>query len=108
VPNLRSSPTLVPEALMARFSLDQIEQLEKELDSPSPPTSQVCAELKQGSISRKIVDVWIESHKGKVNPWIGLLPTPHRSPVRTLREFLVKAKVVERPKELKHGGDRGI
>ena len=52
-----TTPTLVSEALKASFSLEQIKQAEAELDSPSSLTSKVCSELKQGAISRRIVDI---------------------------------------------------
>jgi hypothetical protein len=102
-----SSPMLVSEALMVGVSMDQIMQAENELESPPSSTSQVCDEHMQGLISRKIVDVWIENYKGKVHPWIGPLPTPHRSPLCTFGDFLAKAKVVESPNEHKWGSGMG-
>lgn len=69
------------------------------MESPSSSASKVHYDLKQGSISKGIVDVWIENHKGKVKPWEGPLPSPHRSPLRTFGGVLAKAMIVERPNE---------
>jgi hypothetical protein len=102
-----TTPTLVSEALKASFSLEQIKQAEAELDSPSSLTSKVCSELKQGAISRRIVDIWIENRKGKVKPWAGPLPSPRQSPLRTFGDILAKAKVVERSTEFKRGSGMG-
>jgi hypothetical protein len=57
---------LVSEALHAGFSLEQIKHADAELDSPPQPSTQVGTNLKQGSISKQIVDVWIANRKGKV------------------------------------------
>jgi hypothetical protein len=102
-----TTPTLVSEALKASFSLEQIKQAEAKLDSPSSLTSKVCSELKQGAISRRIVDIWIENHKGKVKPWAGPLPSPRRSPLHTFGDVLAKAKVAERSNEFKRGSGMG-
>jgi hypothetical protein len=87
-----TTPTLFFEALHARFLLEQIKPVEAELDSPPQSSSKVRTNLKQGSISKKIVDVWIMNCKGKVYPWTGPLPFPRRSPLRTLGDIFAKAK----------------
>jgi hypothetical protein len=69
------------------------------LESPSSSASKVHYDLKQGSISKGIVDVWIENHKGKVKPWEGPLPSPRQSPLCTFGDVLARAKIVEHPNE---------
>jgi hypothetical protein len=91
-----ATPTLVAEAIAAGFSIDQIQQAGNELDSYSSSASKVYAELEQGSVVKRIVDVWVDSRKGKVKPWKCPLPLPRRSPVRTFGDVLAKAKVEER------------
>jgi hypothetical protein len=68
--------TLVSKALYAGFSLDQIKHIEAELDSPPQSSTKVHTNLRQGSISKQIVDVWIMNCKGKVKPWSSPLPSP--------------------------------
>jgi hypothetical protein len=68
--------TLVSKALYAGFSLDQIKHIEAELDSPPQSSTKVHTNLRQGSISKQIVDVWIMNRKGKVKPWSSPLPSP--------------------------------
>jgi hypothetical protein len=59
-----STPTLISEALNAGFSLEQIKIAEVELDSPQQSSTQVCSNLKQGSISQ-LIDVWTANRKVK-------------------------------------------
>jgi hypothetical protein len=48
------------------------------------------------SISKKIVEVWVQNQKNKVKPWVGPLPSPRRSLLRTLGDVLANAKYVDR------------
>jgi hypothetical protein len=72
-----STPTLVTKAIAAGFSLDEIQQAGNELDSSSSSALKVCIELTQGSVVKRIIDVWVDSRKGKVKQWRGPLPVPH-------------------------------
>jgi hypothetical protein len=60
-----STPTLISEALNTGFSLEQIKIAEAELDSPQQSSTQVCSNLKQGSISKQLIDVWTANRKVK-------------------------------------------
>jgi hypothetical protein len=53
------SPTLVREAIEAGFTVNQICQAEQELSSPSPATPMASKHLKEGSIAKRIIDVWV-------------------------------------------------
>jgi hypothetical protein len=94
-----SSRMLVAKALKVGFSLDQNKQAGNELESPSSSASKVYSNLKQGSISKRIVDVLIKNHKGKVKPGEGPLPSPRQLPLCTFGGVLAKAQIVERPNE---------
>jgi hypothetical protein len=91
-----TTPELVAEAIEAGFTVDQIRQAEAELESPSTP--KVCSKLKDGSISKQIVEVWINNRRNQGKPWTGPLPPPQKSPLRTLGDALANAKVENRRK----------
>jgi hypothetical protein len=94
-----TTPMLLSEALNVGFSLEQIKLAEAELESPQQMTTKVRSNLKQGSISKQIVDVWMANHKGKAEPWSGPLPPPRMSSLRTLGDMFAKAKHVQRSPE---------
>jgi hypothetical protein len=56
--------------------------------------------VKQGSISQKIIDVWIQNRRNKVKPWTGPPPSLRRSPLRTLDDVVANSKYVDRSFEL--------
>jgi hypothetical protein len=95
-----ASPVLVQEALIAGFTIDQICQAEAELDTPPAATTKVCAKLKEGSISKQIVDVWVNNRRKQGKPWSGPLPPPRQSPPRTLGDAVAKARVVNYRKDV--------
>jgi hypothetical protein len=82
---------LVGEAIEAGFTVDQICQVEAELESPS--THKVCSKLKDGSISKQIVEVWTNNKQNQRKPWTGPLPPPWKSPLHMLGDALANAKV---------------
>jgi hypothetical protein len=93
-------PTLVEEAIAAGFSIDHLRQAEEELSSPSNGSTKVCAKLKEGSISKKVVELWISNRQNKAEPWTGPLPTPRKSPPRTLGDALANPKFKSEKKAL--------
>jgi hypothetical protein len=93
-----SSPTLIVEALLVGYSLDEIRQAANELEALPSPASKAYSKLKQGSISKRIVDVWVDNRKGKIKPWVGPLPPPRQSPMRPFRDVFAKALIVEKSK----------
>jgi hypothetical protein len=50
---------LVKEALEAGLSLEQIRQAKDELNTPS--STKECKHLKEGSISKKMIDIWVDN-----------------------------------------------
>jgi hypothetical protein len=58
-----STPTLLREAVDGGFTLEQIRQAESELETPSPSSVKGRARLKEGSISKRIVDAWLSSRR---------------------------------------------
>jgi DNA-binding transcriptional MerR regulator len=60
-----SSLTLTKEALDAGFTIEQIKQAEEELSSPRLENPKVCSKLKERSISKKLLDLWISNHHGR-------------------------------------------
>jgi hypothetical protein len=91
-----STPTLLREAIAAGFQADEIRQAEDELETPSTSTPKVRTKLKEGSISKQIVDTWITNRRKNGKPWTGPLPPPRNSPLRTLGDAMAKARVVKR------------
>jgi hypothetical protein len=90
------SPALVREVIEAGFMVNQIYQTEQELSSPSPATPMAGKHLKEGSIPKKIIDVWVGNRWNVDRPWSGPLPLPRQSPMRTLGDALAKSKVKRR------------
>jgi hypothetical protein len=90
-----STPTLVTQPCQAGFSAEQIAQAEADLDSISSSGPQVRAELKIGSTSKQIVDIWIQNQKNKIKPWSGPLLSPRRSPLRTLSDAVANARYID-------------
>jgi hypothetical protein len=64
--------------------------------SPSPDATKVSKQLKEGSMAKKVIDVWVNNRRNKGHPWCGPLPPLHQSPLRTLGDALVNAKIKER------------
>jgi hypothetical protein len=95
-----TSPTLVSEALAAGFTVDQIHQAEPELQPPTSSTTEAGAKVSETSLSKQIVNVWVNNHSKKIKPWKGPLPPPRQSPPRTLGDALAKAKVETKSKAL--------
>jgi hypothetical protein len=81
------------EAFDAGFTMEQLHQAEEELALPTTESPKVCLNLKEGSISKKLVDLWISNHRSKVRPWKGPLPPPRQSPMRTLGDAITNAKI---------------
>jgi hypothetical protein len=44
-------------------------------------STEVCGKLNEGSMSKKVVHLWIGSHQNKSKPWSGSLPPPRQSPL---------------------------
>jgi hypothetical protein len=75
-----ASPTLVNEAITAGFTIGHLHQAEEELPSPTSGSTTACATLKEGSISKKIIELWSANHRNKVKPWNGPVPPPRHEP----------------------------
>jgi hypothetical protein len=60
-----SSPELVNESIEVGFTVDQLRQAEDELSSPSSVTPKACNHLKEGSIVKKVIDVWVDNQRNK-------------------------------------------
>jgi hypothetical protein len=102
-----STPALVREALAAGFTVDHLRQAEDELVTPSAETPKVCAKMKEGSITGKIVETWVTNRRSKMKPWSGPLPPPRHSPLQTLGDAMANAKI-ESKKNLFPGMPRGV
>jgi hypothetical protein len=76
----------------AGFSMDQLHQAEEELSTPSHGSSKVCENLKEGSLVKKVIDVWMHNRWNMGRPWSGPLPPPRQSPLRTLGDALANSK----------------
>jgi hypothetical protein len=85
-------PTLVEEAVIAGFTIDQLRQAKEELSSPVLDSPEVSAKLQEGSVSKQIVQLWIANRQSKAKPWCGPLPSPGKSPLRTLGDAMANAK----------------
>jgi hypothetical protein len=96
VSSSKDDSVLVEEALEAGLSLEQIRQAEEELVSPSPDATKVSKQLKEGSMAKKVIDVWVNNQRNKGRPWCGPLPPPRQSPLRTLGDALANAKIEKR------------
>jgi hypothetical protein len=64
------------EAFSARFSIDQLCQTEEEFPSPTSGSTEVSAQLKEDSVSKKVIDLWVANRCNKAKPWRGPLPPP--------------------------------
>jgi hypothetical protein len=93
-----ASPTLVSEALATGFTADQLRQAEEELVSPTIGTPKVRAKLKEGSISKKIIEFWVTNRQNRVKPCSGPLPPPRQSPIRTFGDAIKNAKIESKRK----------
>jgi hypothetical protein len=91
-----ASSELRREAFAAGFSMGDIQEAEEELHTPTQTAVQ---ELKQGSVSKKLIDTWTMNRRDKVKPWQGPLPPPRVSPPRTLGDALAAASVQVRPSQ---------
>jgi hypothetical protein len=77
-----ASSTLVDKAIAVGFTIEQIQQAEGELSlSRVSASSEVCAKPNEGSLSSKIVQLWVANRQNKVNAWSGPLPPPRQSPL---------------------------
>jgi hypothetical protein len=88
-----SSIDLVKEATEAGFTVDQLCQAEYELSTPSSVTPKTGNRLKEGSIAKKVIDMWVNNRRSKGQPWSGPLPPPRQSPLRALGDALANAKI---------------
>jgi hypothetical protein len=68
----------------------------KKLVSPSPDATKVSKQLKERSMAKKVIDVWVNNQRNKCRPWCGPLPPPRQSPLRTLGDALANAKIEKR------------
>lgn len=75
------------QATLAGFTLSELEAAGNEA------TSTCYAKLEERSMAKKIVDTLVRK-KSKVEPWLGRLPQPRRSPRMTLAATMEKAKVI--------------
>jgi hypothetical protein len=66
-----SSPALVSEALEAGLTMEQLRQAEEELSSPSSMSPKVRTHLKEGSIVKKGIDIWVDNRWNMGRPWSG-------------------------------------
>jgi hypothetical protein len=66
-----SSPALVSEALEAGLTMEQLRQAEEELSSPSSMSPKVRTHLKEGSIVKKVIDIWVDNRWNMGRPWSG-------------------------------------
>jgi hypothetical protein len=85
---------LVKEALKAGISLEQIQQAEAELSTPS--STKEYKSLKEGSNAKKVIDIWVGNQRNRGRPWSGPLPPPCKSPLRTFGDALANARIVSR------------
>jgi hypothetical protein len=102
-------PTLVEEAVVAGFTIDQLRQAKEELSSPVLDSPEVSAKLQEGSVSKQIVQLWIANRQSKAKPWCGPLPSPGKSPLRTLGDAMANAKITPKkriptPCAMRHSG----
>jgi hypothetical protein len=58
-------PTLVEEAITTGFTINHLRQAEEELSSPPSGSTEVCAKLKEGSMSKKVVELWTANRRNK-------------------------------------------
>jgi hypothetical protein len=79
--------TLLEEAIVVGFSMKQLCQDEEEL-----------TQLKEDSMSKKVVDLWVANRRNKAKLWRGPLPPPRQSPLRTLGDAMAKAKIAPKKK----------
>jgi hypothetical protein len=93
--------TLVEEVVVAGFTMEQIHLAEDELLSPASSSTTVSAKPREDSLSSKIVQLWVANHQKKIKSWSGPLPLRRQSPLRTLGDAMVKAKVTPTKKGLK-------
>jgi hypothetical protein len=93
-----TTPTLMSESLEAGFTVEHLRQAEADLRTPTSSTGKVRVNLSECSISKKIVDAWINNRRNIGKPWCGPLPPPRESPLRTLGDALANAKVQIRRK----------
>jgi hypothetical protein len=95
-----ATPMLMDEALAVGFTIDQIHQVEAELETPSTSTPKVQMKLKEGSFSKQIIDAWVRNRWNDGKPWIGPVPPPRKSPLRTLGDAIATTKVENHQKLL--------
>jgi hypothetical protein len=95
-----STPMLVKEAPAEGFMVDHLRQAEDELVTHSIETPKVCAKMKEDSISRKIVEMWVTNHRSKMKPWSGPLPPPRHSPLPMLGDAMTNTNIESKKKSL--------
>jgi hypothetical protein len=89
-----ASPELMREAFAEGFLTCDIQEEEEELQTPNPTEIR---ELKQGSISKKLIYTWVRNRRDKVKPWQGPLPPPRVLPPRTIGDALAATTIQVRP-----------
>jgi hypothetical protein len=64
--------------------------------------------MKEGSLAKKVIDVWMYNRRNRGQSWSGPLPPPRQSPLRTLGDALANAKFERQTKcmNLSSGKDR--
>jgi hypothetical protein len=72
--------------------MDQIHQAKEELSTPPHDSSKVCENMKEASLTKKVIDDWIHNRRNRGQSWSSLLPSPRQSPLRTLGDALANAK----------------
>jgi hypothetical protein len=90
--------TLMEEAVIAGLTMEQLRLAEDELSSPTSASVEVSAKPKEGSLSSKIVQMWIANRQIKIKPWSGPLPPLRQMPLQTLGDAMAKAKVTPKKK----------
>jgi hypothetical protein len=85
--------TPVNEAISKGFTVGHLRQAEEKLPSPPPGSTKVCTKLKEGSISKEIVELGVVNWRNKVKSWNEPLPSPRQSPLRTIGDAIANAKV---------------
>jgi hypothetical protein len=83
----------VNEAISKGFTVGHLRQAEEKLPSPPPGSTKVCTKLKEGSISKEIVELGVVNWRNKVKSWNEPLPSPRQSPLRTIGDAIANAKV---------------
>lgn len=83
----QSTPEFIAEARRAGFSMEDLVRAENELTTASTKTSQGTTST---PLATRILDSMVQRRRAG-RPWLGPLPPPRVSPVRTLGDELNKA-----------------